>query len=237
MADPISDVNAGIMNTVTSINFANILGWIAVVIILVGAAVFGYFTWRDKKLYNKNITAFEIVGMNYIPVLRDKAKVIKIGTGGFEILYLKKMKTWKVAYGGRVGKADYYFFIGPDGYWMNSMLSANVMQIDKGGGLIPVVTTNPNMRAQYTSLEKQIDTLHADKKSWMEKYGGWVAAIGFVLVAGVMLWLCYKEFVTAMSGLQEIIGKEAEILDKVNMMLANSGGAPATTVNTGLVPI
>ena len=122
---------------------------------------------------------------------------------------------------------------------MNSMLAANVLQMDKNGGLIPVVTTNPNMRAQYASLEKQIDTLHADKKSWMEKYGGWVAAIGFVLVAGVMLWLCYKEFVTAMNSMGGIVTKEGEILDKLNMLLSNANGAGAATTipESGLVPI
>ena len=75
----------------------------------------------------------------------------------------------------RVGKSDYYFFIMPDGYWYNAMLGSNMYTIDKQNGLIPIVTTNPTMRTQYTALEKQMDSLHQSKGKFWEKYGGWVS--------------------------------------------------------------
>jgi hypothetical protein len=160
---------------------------------------------------------------------------VKIGTGGFEILYLKKQKTWRIAYGGRVGMNKYYFFKSPDGYWYNSMFSGKIEYINSHGGLIPVLTANPLMRGQYTSLEKQIDSLHADKKSFMDKYGTWVLAISFVLIAGFMLYLCYKEFATAMASLNSSIKLEGDILTGL-AKLAGNLQALNNTGGSALIP-
>ena len=203
MADPITSVNQGIMNYFKSMNFLNIIGWLVFAGILIGIAIWGSIYYKNKKVFNKKITAFEIIGITFQPVIRDFAKTIKIGTGGFEILYLKKLKTWKIGFGGRVGKNDYYFFIMPDGYWYNAMLGSNMYTIDKQDGLIPIVTTNPTMRTQYTALEKQIDSLHQSKGKFWEKYGAWILSIGFVLIAGIMLWLNYKEMVKVSSNFVE----------------------------------
>jgi len=221
--DVIGDVNAKVTSMFTGVNIMNIIGW-AIAILLIGGFCIWYFGFflRDKKMFNKKITAFEIVGINFVPVIRDTAKSVKLGSGGFEVLYLRKLKTWKLAYGGRVGKNDYYFFIMPDGYWYNGMMSANIKAINKDGGLIPIVTTNPTMRSQYTALEKQIDVLHGDKKSFMEKYGVWILGISFVLIAGVMMWLMFKEFSTGMSSFKGVTQSLADLVDKINVMQTNA---------------
>jgi len=231
--DIISSTNSKIFGAFNGINLLKVAGWILFAIIFIGGAIFIYMSWRNKKVFNKNIKLLELVGDYYQPALDDKAKIVKMGSGGFEILYLKKLKTWKVAYGGRVGLHTYYFFKSPDGYWYNSMFYGKIEEIAKHGGLIPVVTANPLMRGQYTALEKQIDALHSDKKSFMDKYGTWVLAISFVVIAGFMLYLCYKEFVTAMSGLSASIKFEGDILDKLNNLTANI----QALTPSGLIPV
>ena len=233
MANVITDTNEKIFGAFKGANLLKIGGWILFIIIFVAGAVFIYINWRNKKLFNKKITLLELVGDYYQPALEDTAKVVKIGSGGFEILYLKKLKTWKVAYGGRVGLNKYYFFKSPDGYWYNSMFYGKIEAISEHGGLIPVVTANPLMRGQYTALEKQIDALHSDKKSFMDKYGTWVLAISFVLIAGFMLFLCYKEFASAMSSLHETIKLENDILDKLELLAGNVQAIQPS----GLIPI
>ena len=186
--------------------------------------------YHNKKVYSKIITAFDTVGGFWEPVARDTAKIVKIGRGGFEILYLKKAKTWKIGYGGRVGKNTYYFFIMPDGYWYNGRLYADMNKIDENGGLIPIVTTNPLMRGQYTSLEKQIDNLYGDKKGFWDKYGSWILGISFVLIAGVFLWLNYRQFADVSGNLGGAIEKLGTVIDKLNLVC---GGSQA---DSGLVP-
>jgi hypothetical protein len=228
-ADIVTQTNQQIIGAFSGVNLMRIIGWGIFLIIIIAGGYYAYIVWKNKKVYNRNITAFDKVGIFFEPVIRDKAKPVKIGSGGFEILYLKKLKVYKIAYGGRVGRNTYYFYILPDGYWYNGMMSSNLMAIDKNGGLIQVVTTNPTMRSQYTSLEKQIDTLHKAKVGIWEKYGSWILAIGFVLIAGVMLWLNYKEYVTAMSSLAGLVDKIGLLIDKVNAMQGNTP--------TGLIPV
>jgi hypothetical protein len=226
----VSDTNAKIIGSVSSVNLMKVLGWIFFIIIVIAICTYAYIIWNNKRIYKRKITAFDIVGINFVPAIRDVAKPVKIGSGGFEILYLKKLKIYKIAYGGKVGKDTYYFFIMPDGYWYNGMLSANIMAIDKNGGLIQVVTTNPTMRSQYTSLEKQIDILHEHKQSVWDKYGSWILSIGFVVISGVMLWLSYKEFRGTMDSLAGVVASVGDLVDKIATL---QGGATPT----GLVKV
>jgi TM2 domain-containing membrane protein YozV len=235
-ANAVADVNQKIMGFFTGISgksVINVVGWILVIALLIGGAWWYLKYSKNKKIFNKRITAFEIIGDYWEPVLRDVAKTVKLGKGGFEILFLKKLKTWKIAYGGRVGKSDYYFFIMPDGYWYNGKLVAGVNEITERGGLIPVGTTNPLMRGQYTALEKQIDSLHGDKIKWWDKYGSYVLSIAFILISGVLMWLMFKEWRGAVGELANYHSQMKSILDSLANLASNinqgSGGS-------GLVP-
>jgi hypothetical protein len=230
--DIVTSTNQQLLGYFKGVNFLNIVGWFVFAILLIGGAFYFMMYYRNRKIYSKKVTAFDQVGIYFEPAIRDLAKVVKLGSGGFEILYLKKLKTWKIAFGGRVGKNTYYFFIMPDGYWYNGMLSANVFKINELGGLIPIVTTNPSMRTQYTALEKQINDLHAKKQTFWDKYGQWVLALGFVLVAGLMLWLNYQQFVKATSMLSTAMDKAGQLLDTINKISSNTQAS-----TSGLTPL
>jgi len=235
-ADAVQDTNqkiAGLVKGISGRTILNVLGWIAFILVT-GAGMWwvsGYY--KNKKIFNKRITAFEDIGGFYEPTIRDTAKVVKLGKGGFEILYLKKLKTWKIGYGGRVGRNDYYFYIMPDGYWYNGRQKAGVNILDKNNGLVPIVTTNPLMRGQYTSLEKQIDSLHGEKVKFWDKYGSWVLSMSFVLIAGVMLWLSYREYAIVSGKLSGAIENMGIILDKLGNL---AGNIQSNISNQGLVP-
>lgn len=241
MADALTATNAKIAGAFTGISAQGILtfaGWALFVLLLVGGGFWAYIAYRDKKLWTKRITAFDIIGNYWEPCIRDQAKVMKIGKGGFELLYLKKNKTWKLAHGGRVGRNDYYFFIMPDGYWYNAMLSAGLKTIDQNGGLISVVTTDASMRAQYTSLEKQIDSLHEAKKSWLSQNASIVVGLVFVLIIGILAWLIFKEISPVLSGLKAMQEQQAlttakigEAVDKIASALGKPSVSSGGLVN------
>jgi len=231
----LTETNAKLANAFVGVNWMTVLGWILFCALFIGGGWWVATYYKNKKQYGKRITAFEIVAGEWKPCIRDLAKIIKIGKGGFEILYLKKLKTWKIAYGGRVGRNDYYFFIMPDGYWYNGSLMANINTIDEHGGLIPITTTNPLMRGQYTALEKQIDNLHAEKTSFWDKHGATIMSIAFILISGVMLWLMFKEWRGAVGQLSGYHTQMGDILDKVANLASNLKGTPE--VASGLIPV
>lgn len=229
----IDDVNQAIVDKVTNFNFLDAFAWILLILIIAGGILWGFLYYRNKKLYNKNIQVNELNGDHWETTFNDKAKNVKLGKGGFIIFHLKKLKTWKLGYGGRVGKNIYEFYILPDGYWYNGVRAAGVNVIDKVNGLIPIKTTNPLMRSQYTSLEKQIDSLGENKKSFWETHGTWVMGISFVLVAGLFLWFIAKEIGTTTQGLGVFIDKLDILIDRLNKLTSN---IQTTGVDNGLVP-
>jgi hypothetical protein len=109
----------------------------------------------------------------------------------------------------------------PDGYWYNGMLLAEINRMDERGGLTPIVTTNPLMRANYTSLEKMVDSLHGQKQSWWDKHGSWILGISFVLIAGVMLWLNYREFVKVSSSLSSTVNEVSNLIKQLSNLASN----------------
>jgi preprotein translocase subunit SecG len=234
LVDVVSQTNNQIIGAITNVNVLTIIGWILFAVICIGVIVYGYVWWTNKKLFNKTIKAYSIVNGYWSdqPYV-DIAKSVKIGSGGFEIIYLKKLKTWKLAQDARAGNNTYEFYIMPDGYWYPARRLGNLYKIDEFNGYIPVVSTNPSMRAQYTSLEKQINDIHAQKKNFWEQYGNWILSIAFILIAGVMLWMNYKEYVAASGNFNAMADKFASLVDKMNTMLGNlqTGG------NSGLVQV
>jgi len=248
----IADVNQKIISSITNIPWLNVLGWLLFIAIAVGGGFWVYTYWKNKKLFNKEITILEPISGHYNPTGKDIAKTVKIGTGGFEILYLKKQNIFRIGYGGRIGKNSYYFFIGYDGIWYNGLLSADIYFIDKTKGIVPVVTTNPSMRAQYTSLEKQIDTLHSSKKTFMEQYGMWVLGAGFIMIVGVFAWLIFREISPIMGQVTEsarilgdtavqqgiIADKFTDAIDKLDVLLRSAGVEWVNnTGGSGLIPV
>ena len=235
MAGQITKLNEKIMGSLGSVAWMKIIGWIVFIIILLAGAYFVYRFYKNKKIFNKIIRVNSKIGNYWKVSYRDKARAVKVGKSGFEILYLKKLKVWKIAYGGNFGDNNYDFYVMPDGYWYNSRQSSDVSWIDKNDGLIPVVTTNPLMRGQYVALEKQIDSLHGDKAKFWDKYGSYVLSMAFVLISGTFLWLMFKEFSTAMGQLSTYHTQMAELLDKVNVLIGNVQAIPEQT--GGLIPV
>jgi hypothetical protein len=222
LPNPITTIAPGGINTGAILNS---VGWLIAGIIVLAAIGFGFWWWYNRKIFNKLITRFELVGDRYEPTFRDTAKKVKLGSGGFEVLYWKAAKTYRIAFGERIGKNTYYFFTAPDGYEYNGVLGRNITT----NGRIPIITSNPSMRAQYTALEKQIESLHGDKKTFWDKYGNWVMSMGFVMIIGIFGWLIYKEYAGSIGQFAGLLQKLSELTDNINRLLISSqnsvGGA------------
>lgn len=206
-------------------SFRTAIGWLVLLIIIFAVAGFGVWWYFEKKKYNKNIVAHGIIHGFFHPTgFKDIAKSIKLGKGGFEVLYLRKLKTWKLAHGARGGINDYHFYILPDGYWYPGQIGASLKQIDKDGGLLSVVTTNPTMRSQYTALEKQIETLHGQKQTFWDKYGNWIMTGTYIALIGIFSWLSWRE-------IAGFLGSGGQLADKMNA-LADSMSKLAVNLDT-----
>lgn len=227
----VQDITHSVTDKFSSTGFIQTIGWIVGSVIVLGIAGIWFWVTYTNKQFGKIINVFELVSGNYEHTFTDKAKVIKIGKNGFEILYLKKLKTYKLAYGGTAGKNKYYFFIAPDRIWYNCLLMGQITE----DGKIPIKATSILMRASYTALEKDIDSLSAQKKTFWEQYGQWVLSISFVLIIGIMSWLIIREYAQGIGQIPTLIDRLGELVDKVNHLLVSADTNSNGGTNGGLI--
>lgn len=232
----LSDINQGIISKVTSgttiKGLLNGVGYLIIGFLVIAGAGWWAWTYFDKKKYNRIVKAHEIINGYFVHTYTDLGRPVKIGKGGFEVIYLKKLKTWKLGHGARSGRNEYNFYIMPDGYWYPGLIKAEIYFIDKLKGMLPVVTTNPAMRSQYTSLEKQIDTLHAEKKSFWKEYGPWILGAVYIAIIGIFSWLSYKEIGQFLGSGTNLANQMNLLAENMNRLAVNLNGAGSG----GLVP-
>lgn len=156
---------------------------IIVIMGIVGSVVIwlGYM----KKIYNKEIIIFEnIAGQGYQKTGRDMARVVKVGDGGEEILFLRKLKVYRTAYGRKMGKNSYWFAVGQDGYWYNVLLG----DLDAKMGMLDIEPIDRDMRYMHVAIRKNIQERYR-KVGFMEKYGAVVISGIFLIIMIIAIWL------------------------------------------------
>jgi len=198
--------------------------WIFIIFI-VGAGII-YFAY-NFRMYNKRIVVFENVsGQGFQPVFKDKAKVIKIGDGGEEIMWLKKKKVYRTAYGRKMGKNIYWFAIGQDGYWYNIVLG----DVDAKMGMLDVEPVDKDMRMFHVAVRKNIIARYR-KQKFMEKYGTVVMNSIFLLIMIIGIGFLISQMgdanavnlETAKVNL-EVINKQNDILTALNNICTGGSG-------------
>lgn len=196
-------------------------------------------TWAFIKVrnirWNYNYVVWDSVGTSDVqePYKKGKCRLIKIGDMGEEIFYLQKLKTYKLAYGKRVGKNTVYWTIGEDGLWYNTVVG-NFNKNFKGLGLMPV---ERDVRMGTTATRKIIE----GKYHKMDKTTQAFMIIVFILlivalgVAGLTNYITYSKYSDSRkldienSKLQNENSKLlSDIINKMDIL--RQGGAGYTTV-------
>jgi len=207
--------------------------WIVVILLIilmsavVGVALWIYYQW---KIYNKKIILFEnIAGQGYQVVGRDKARIVKIGDGGEEILFLRRRKVYRTAYGRKMGANTYWFAIGQDGYWYNIVLG----DLDAKMGMLDIEPIDRDMRYMHVAIRKNIQDRYK-KESFMQKYGVMVISGVFLLVMLIAIWLLMSkagDLIQASERTVQTIPQLAEhvetIVSKLDTVYSGSGIRPA----------
>lgn len=169
-----------------------ILGFILLLFIC-GAMVLVTWLILNSMTYNKRIIIFGKVGQHFEPTEKDKAKEMVIGDGGERVLFLKRRKLWKIAE-VQASRNTYWFAILDDGYWYNVSLG----DLNKDLGEFKVTGISPEMhklmRYQNAGLRKNLKERHMKKKWYEHPLIGWIGAILFVLVVGIMFVLIGKQY-------------------------------------------
>lgn len=182
------------------------INWVLILVIaivFVIACITIYVIWL-RRTYKYRIIVFEnLSGQGYQPTIRDKARVIKLGGGGEEILFLKNKKVYRTAYGRKMGKNTFWFAIGQDGYWYNSVLG----DLDAKMGMLDIEPIDRDMRYMYEGVRRNIEERYR-KIQFMEKYGT-------ILMSGIFVLIM-------LVGLGILIGKMGDVASTINTGIEQS---------------
>lgn len=197
-------------------------------VIILTVIVIAIWMWLrfQAKLFNKKVVVFEnLGGQGYQKTGEDTARLIKIGDGGEEILFLRKAKSYKTAYGKKMGANIYWFAVGQDGYWYNCTLG----DLDAKMGMLDIEPVDRDMRYMHVAIRKNIQDRYK-KTSFMDKYGAMIMNSIFLLIMLLGLWfiadkvaLGIKQLVIGLQQNQQTLELMKEALAQVQTTC--SGGA------------
>lgn len=164
--------------------------WLLLLVVIVGVVGVGLYAFFQWKVYNKTVVVFEnIAGKGYVVTFKDKARLVKFGKTGEEVLFLKKKKLYRTAYGRKMGNNQYWFAIGQDGLWYNFVLG----DLDAKKEMLDIEPVDRDVRMTYVAMGKLVDEKFKDKKSFMEEYGPYlINGIVVIMVIAGMWFLIDK---------------------------------------------
>lgn len=180
----------------------------------------------DRNQYSRKIIVFEnISGQGFQPIFNDRARLIRLGSGGEEILYLKKKKVYRTAYGKKMGKNTYWFVIGQDGYWYNSVLG----DLDAKMGMLDIEPIDRDMRYMHVAIRKNIEERYNQVK-FLEKYGTILMSGLFlvIMLVGIFFLLdkianISSEVGNAVSVGNELAQANKQILSSLDNVISSGG--------------
>jgi len=160
-----------------------IIGLVGLIIVVVIAIILFLNTYNRRVVFFENIS-----GQGFQPVMKSRARIIKLGRSGEEILKTLKGGIFISAYGRKMGKNTYWYARGSDGYWYNILLG----DLDAKFGILDIEPVDRDVRMFHLGIDKIAEKDYAQKKSFMEKYGVQMMVfvfliiflVGFIVVAG-----------------------------------------------------
>jgi len=159
-------------------------------------------------MFNRKIIVFEnIAGQGYQPTYKDRARLIKLGDAGEELLYLRKKKVYRTAYGKKMGPNTYWFAIGQDGYWYNVVLG----DVDAKMGMLDIEPIDRDMRYMHVAVRKNIADRYR-KLKFMEKYGTIVITGIFAIIMIIAIWLLLDKISEIANNVSAAVAESAKVV-------------------------
>ena len=204
------------------------------IIIIAGICILMFFlTYKRKIIIFENIS-----GQGYQPVLRTRARVLKINVGGLELLKTLSGGTYLSAYGRKMGKNTYWFAKGQDGFLYNSVLG----DLDAKLGMLDIEPIDRDVRMMHVSLDRLSHQTYG-KQGFLEKYGVHMLLFVFLVVLILGMWFIVGKIGEAVAPLATAGDTAVKLqaanditISKLDSLIRAMGYIEPVEINSGLVP-
>lgn len=146
---------------------------IAIAILVV---VLFFFTYNLKVEVYENIGG----GSKMVRTLRTRARKVKVGAGGEELLHLLRPRVYRTAYGRKIAPNTYAFGVGPDGYWYNMTFG----DLDTQLGVLDVEPIDRDVRLMQVAVEKIIQENYNPNKNVLIGMSIFLAIMTIIWIVG-----------------------------------------------------
>lgn len=208
--------------------------WIYVAIVaFLGVIIIGVVAFLLYfKTFNKKIVFFDnISGLGWQPVMKKRARSLRISNTGEELLALMGGDTI-TAYGRKMGHNTYWFAKSQDGYWINFLLG----DLDAKLATLDIEPVSTDVRMFHVAKDRMNKENYL-KRSFLEKYGVTIVMVVFLIIFLIGMWMIVgkiNEGLTAnsaaMKAAEEVIKSTQQILS-ANENIINGGKA------SGIIPV
>lgn len=185
------------------------------------------------RTYNRKIILFENVsGLGYQPILKTKARIVKLGVGGEELLKTLSGGHYVSAYGRKMGKNTYWYCKGSDGYWYNIILG----DLDTKMAMLDIEPVDRDVRMFHVALDR-LSHMTYGKESWLQKHAVHLLLFVFLVVLILGMWFIIGKVGQATSALSSTADTNKEVLEALKGVLQGASNIQAQTGgSTGLIP-
>ena len=221
---------------IPSINFTGIISstWIYfLVIIVIGIILItGIGLLLYYKTFNRKVVFFEnISGMGFQPVMRKRARILKLGTGGEEVLAVLG-GTILSSYGRKMGPNTYWFAKAQDGFWYNFLMG----DLDSKMAIMDIEPIDKDI----TMFHIAKDRMNRDnylKRGFMEKYGSIMIMFFFLIALIVGLWLIVGKVGKATTSLAATAETNANVANIIKDEILAFNNLRYGNTTSGIVPV
>jgi len=188
-----------------------------IIVILATIGIFA-FVYLDHRKYKYKIEVYEnLGGKRYTRTIKDTAKIVKVGDGGEQILWLKRSKCYRTAYGRKMDNNTFWFAIGQDGYWYNITLG----DLDAKQGELDIEPIDRDMRYMHVAIRKNIQDRYK-KQNAFEKYGTIIMNAIFLIIMLFGMWFLIDKFGDVASANQTAAAASEKAMQLAQQVLGNA---------------
>jgi hypothetical protein len=188
--------------------------WFVIFILVAGAVGVITYYLANKKQYNKKIHIFEEVSGMAMPIGEDLAREIVLPNTSIKAFLLKKRKLYLPRPSIQTGKDSYWFFIRPDGEWMNvrpENLNTKLRQLN-------LHYDHADMRITNAALKKLVEKNYK-KTNWLKEYAPYIAIGILVLILGLVFFILLNKASGVASTLNAAISSNTAVVDRLDTIL------------------
>jgi len=180
-------------------------------VFITGLCIFLFFI-----TYKKKIVLFEnISGQGYQPVFKSRARIVKLGIGGEEILKTLFGGYYVSAYGRKMGKNTYWYAKGQDGYWYNFVLG----DLDTKRSMLDIEPIDRDVRMFHVALDRLSHQTYGQKDT-LTKVIMYGTVFLFLVILILGMWFLIGKIGDATAPLAQTTELSVKIQESNNQAIA-----------------